>query len=127
MPGVACIGGLIQPAPRAIVRTTRSPWRPTRSPHIGVQDLRVGGIEGQINRSRVFAFVENFLPSQSTIERAEYAFLGIRTVVMSEHSNKHTVRIVRIDQNYADLLSVAQAEMLPCTAAVGGLINSVTG
>src|ERR1700716_3289954 len=107
MPGLACIGGFIQSTPRAIVRTTRSPWRPTRSPHVGIQDLRVGGIEGQIYRSCVFAFVENFLPSQAAIERAEYPSLGIRTVGMSEHSDKHTVRIVRVDENCADLLSVA--------------------
>src|ERR1700720_1934801 len=44
---------------------------------------------------------------------------------MPDHSNEYAVRIVRIDENDADLLPVAQAEMLPATASVGGFVDSV--
>src|SRR6202022_2611020 len=58
---------------------------------------------------------------------AEYAALAIRPVGMAEDGDKHTVCIMRIDENGGDLLPIAQAEMLPGATRVAGLIDSVAG
>ena len=45
---------------------------------------------------------------------------------MPDHSDEHAIRIMRIDQDDADLLPIAQAEMLPATASVGRLVDAIS-
>ena len=39
---------------------------------------------------------------------------------MTKHADKNPVGVVRIDNDGANLLSIAQAEMFPSVAAIGG-------
>ena len=46
---------------------------------------------------------------------------------MSEHGDEQPVRIARVDDDLRDLLAVAQAQMRPRRAGVGGLVDAVAG
>ena len=46
---------------------------------------------------------------------------------MSEHRDKQAIRVVRIDNDRGNLLSVTQSQVLPATARVGRLVNSISG
>src|SRR5205085_6909428 len=67
------------------------------------------------------------LPGGAAIERAKEAALGVRAVRMAEHSDKNAVGIARINGDGTDLLAVAQAEMLPGLAGVGGFVDAIAG
>src|SRR5437879_13883965 len=45
---------------------------------------------------------------------------------MAERGDQNHVGITRIDDNAADLPRIAQADVLPGSAAVGGFVNAVT-
>src|SRR5439155_26097830 len=48
-PGIAAVGGLEQPAPRAAAR--EAPGGALRLPQRGVEDPRVGGVHGEVDRA----------------------------------------------------------------------------
>src|SRR5262249_4447549 len=45
---------------------------------------------------------------------------------MSKHCRKHPIRVVRIDDDRTNLLSISQAEMLPGAASIRRFINSIS-
>src|SRR5579864_1534460 len=46
---------------------------------------------------------------------------------MAEHGGKNAIGVPRVDGEGGDLLAIAQAEMRPCFAGVGGFVDSVAG
>ena len=61
----------------------------------------------------------------AAVGRAEDAALRVRAVRMAEHRDEDAVGIARIDGDLRDLLAVAQAEVRPGLAGVGGLVDAV--
>src|SRR5262249_20200797 len=57
--------------------------------------------------------------------RSENAALLVRAVRMTERGHEHAIRVARIDDDVRDLLGVAQTEMRPRLAAVGGSVDAV--
>src|SRR5439155_14738173 len=47
-------------------------------------------------------------------------------ISMAERSHQNHVGIARIDDNAPDLPRIAQADVLPSSAAVGGFVNAIT-
>ena len=85
----------------------------------------VAGIESEIDRAGVLVFVEDLLPIRSAIERAEDSTFCIGSIGMTQHRRENPLRIVRVNQNGANLLSVPQSQVLPLETAIRGFINSV--
>ena len=106
LPVVSAVGRLVETASRRIVGIANRPRGTTGSPQVGVNRLGVGRIEGEVNRPRVFIFVEDLLEALSAIGRPEDAAFGVRTVRVSEYGNENTIRITRIDEDRSDLLAV---------------------
>src|SRR6266566_8548711 len=126
-PRAAAIGGFVQAASRAAVRIPRRPrWAP-RSPHVRINSLRVSRIKLEIDSSGVFVLIQNFLPCEAAIEGTKNAALRIRSVRMAKHAGENPAGIVRINDDGANLLSIAQSEMIPGTAPIERFINSVAG
>src|SRR6266513_1438095 len=46
---------------------------------------------------------------------------------MAEDRDENPVLVARIDNDAADLLSVAEAEVTPCLAGIGGFVDAVAG
>ena len=75
-------------------------------------------IESYVDASGVLIFVENFLPGLAAVSRAENAAFGVRSVGMAESGHENDIRIVGIDDDFADGAAVVQANVLPGLAAV---------
>src|SRR5207237_351685 len=123
-PGGAAVAGLEQPAagplPGAVF-----PGTLPRRPEDSINGLGGGRIERQGNGTRVFVLVKYLLPRVAAVGRAKDAALGVGAVRVTEHRDKHAASVARIDDERADLLSVAQADMPPGLAAVGGSVDPV--
>ncbi len=66
-----------------------------------------------------------FSKRRAAVGRAENAALRIRTVRMAERRDEQPVRIPGIDLDVGDHLRIAQAEVRPGLARVGGLVHAV--
>ena len=45
---------------------------------------------------------------------------------MTKHCHEHPIGVVRIDNDGPNLLSIAQAEMLPAPASISRFVNSIS-
>src|SRR5271157_610248 len=124
VPGVAAVGGLEQPAVRPR-ECAVSPRTLPRLPQHRINDLRIAGVEGEIRGARMLIFIEHLLPVLTAIRGAEDAALGIRPIGMPQDRHEDAIGIVRIHQNGRYLLAVAQAEVAPGLAGVGGLVHAI--
>src|SRR5205807_5087275 len=104
---------------------TRGPGRTPRRPQVGINRLRIAGIECQIDRAGVLVLVQNLLPGGAAVQRAKDATLGIRAIGVSQSRNQHPVGIPGINDDCANLLGVTQAQMLPALSAIGGFVDAV--
>src|SRR5579862_2817482 len=100
-PGDPAVARAIQPAARAATREI--PGLPARLPERGKNNLRVLGIETDIDRAGLLVLVQHLCPGFATVRRTEDTALRIRTEGMSQCGYQHDVRIVRIDDERADL------------------------
>src|SRR6185437_9069610 len=127
MPAGAAIHRLEQSAAGAVVRVARGPWRPARGPHVGIDDLRIGGIEGEIDSAGVLILIQNFRPALTTVGRAKDSALGVGAVRVAEHGGEYAVGIVRINDYGCDLLAVAESEVAPGLAGIRGFVDAIAG
>src|SRR5205823_2900872 len=124
---LAAIGGFIEAAARAVVRAADGPGRAARSPHHRVNRLAVIGREDHLDGAGVLILICSLLPGSAAIERAKEAALGVRAVRVPEDGDENAIGIARVNGDGTDLLAVAQAEMLPGLAGVGGFVDAIAG
>ena len=125
LPRRAAIGRLEDPAARprphrVLPRTL--PLLPQR----GVDDVRIGRVDVDVVAARVLVLVEHLLERLAAVERPEDAALLVGPVRVAERRDEQAVGIARIDGDARDLLRVVEAELRPCAAGVGGLVDAVT-
>ena len=112
--------------PPPVPRHTRVLPRPLPLlPQRRVDDVRVRRIDVDVVAAGVLVLVQDLLERLAAVGRAEDAALLVRAVRMAEHRDEQPVRIARIDGDLRDLLRVAQAEVRPRLAGVGGLVDAV--
>ena len=124
-PVVAAVGGLVEPAARAAISVAVFPRPFARLPKAGVKDVGVRRVHFDVRAAGVFVHIKNLLPILAAVRRAINAALGVRAVGMPEHGGKHVVRVAGINGERRNLLAVAEAQMRPGLAAIGGFINAV--
>ena len=124
LPCTAAIGGFEKAASSAAPFSVLPRPLPRR-PQNRVDDLRITRIEFQIHRAGVLIFIENLLPAFAAIGRSEHSALNIRTIGMPQHGNEDPIGIARVHQNRRNLLAIAEPQMAPALARVGGFINSI--
>ena len=81
-------------------------------------------IKRDIDSAGVFVFEQDFLPCSSAICRTENAAFSAGPVSAAHGSNKNNIRIFGINGNAADVAGSLEADVLPGTAGVSGLINA---
>src|SRR5262249_29965353 len=99
---------LEEAAARSARRRIDVPRRPPRLPERRVDDARVAGTEREVDRARVVVPVQHLLPRLAAVLGAEDAALRARPVRMPERRDEDAVRVLRVDQDAADLLRVAE-------------------
>ena len=84
------------------------------------------GIECDINAARVLVLKQNSLPILATIAGTENSTLCIWPEWVPQRRDKDDVRILGIDNHLANGAGIAQANILPCLAAVDRFVDSIT-
>ena len=125
LPRRPAVGGLEEAAGRAGVRVVVLPGRLSRRPQHRVHRLRVRRIEREVDRAGVLVLVEHLLERDAAVGGAEHAALLVRSVRMAERRDEQARRILRVDDDRADLARVPQAEVVPRPAGVARAIDPV--
>src|SRR5262252_8891593 len=89
------------------------PGRLPRCPKHGVDMLRIGRVEREVDGARVFVLVENLLPRAPAVERAEDSSLRIGSVGMSQNRGEDAIRVFRVDEERRNLPPVREPEVSP--------------
>ena len=84
------------------------------------------GIECDIDAARVLVLKQNPLPTLATIAGTENSTLCIWPEWVPQRRDKDDVRILGIDNHLANGTGIAQANILPCLAAVDRFVDSIT-
>src|SRR6185436_8656292 len=108
-----------------IRRRINAPGRAARRPERGVDDVRVSGLEREVDRAGARVRAEDLLPARAAIARAKDAALRVRGVRMPERGDVDDVRVARMDDDAADLLRVVEADVRPRLPAVARLVHAV--
>ncbi len=82
-------------------------------------------IEDDIDRAGVLVFAQDFRPGLAAIGRAKNSALVVRSKGVAERGDENDVRILRMNDERADMAAVFQADIAPVPAAIDGLINAV--
>ena len=123
LPGRSAIGRTIKSAARTTAREI-----PRLTAHLverGEQRVRIVRIENNIDRAGVFVLAQDLGPRLAAIGRAENSAIGIRPIGVPDGSHENDVRIIRMDDERADMASIFQADVVPIAAAIDGLINAI--
>src|SRR5205823_3427662 len=120
------VGRFIETAVRPLERAVLPRPLP-RLPQRRIDGLRVRRIDGHFDAARVLVAVQDLVERLAAIGGAENAALGVRSVRVAEDGDEEAVRIVRVDGDGRDLLAIAQTEVRPRRAGVGGLVDAVAG
>ena len=123
-PGRSAIGGLVEPAPRSFVRLVLLPRRAPRLPQRRVDDLRVSGVGGEVDRAGVGVLVEHLGPRAAAVAGAKHAAIGVRPVGMTQRRHQDDVGVARIDHDLPDVARALESHELPVVAPVRGLVDA---
>ena len=125
VPGDGAVGGLVQAAVRSD-KTAVLPRRFAMIPQRRVHDRRIRRIDLHLRGARVAVDEQRLVPGAAAVGGPKHAALVVGTVGMAHPCHEHDVRVRGVDNDAADLLDVAQADVPPRSSAVGGFEDPVT-
>src|SRR4051812_29716308 len=102
------------------------PGPPAIRVHAGVENIRVARIGGDVRARRLIVDVQHLLPCLSTVRRLEDATLFVRSPLASEPARVHEVRILRVDHDARDLVTLLETDVRPMLPGVDRLVHPVT-
>src|SRR5712692_4670196 len=123
LPRRAAVAGAVKPAARPAA--CQAPGTARGFPERREQHVRIGAVEGDVNPAASLVLVEDLFPRLAAVGGAEDAALGVRPVGVAQRGHEDDLRVARMHQDAADVARVAEPEMLPDLAAIGGLVNPV--
>ena len=88
--------------------------------------MRILRIENDVDAAGAVVEVMNFLPALAAVASAENATFGVFAVSMPESGNEGDIRIRGVDDDFADVARVLQANVVPGLAAVVRTVDAVT-
>src|SRR5262249_6499516 len=91
----------------------------------GVERVRLGGGDGDIDAAGVLRPVQRMLPRLAALAGPGPAALPAPRPEVTDRCAVSHVRILRVDDDAADVVRVAQAHVRPGLAGVGGLVDAV--
>ena len=122
-PGVAAVRGLVDAA--LLAARDHGPGLSLRGPHGRVEHVRVRGVHGDFVRAGALADVEHLLPVRAAVGGPEDAAHLVGSEGVAEHRRVDDVRVLRMDDDPADLPGVAESDVGPALSAVRGLVHPV--
>src|SRR5437016_13091716 len=108
-----------------VAATVERPGRTVAFPHRGEENVWILRIENDVDPTGTVVKIENFLPGLAAIASAENAALGVLAVGVAESSDEGDVGIRGMDDDFADVTRVFQADLVPGFAAVVRTVNAV--
>ena len=102
-----------------------APGCATHLPECGIDDVGVGGIEGQVDAAGLRVLVKNFFPGLAAVLCAEDAAFFVISEGMAERGYEGDVGIFGINDQAADGMGVCQADELPGGSGVDGFVDAV--
>ena len=87
--------------------------------------VRVARVKREVREAGVLVDVQHTVPGRATVGRLVDAAVAAGRKERALRGDPDDVRVVRIDQNLADVLGVGQARPRPRLAGVGGLVEAV--
>ena len=125
-PGAAAVGRFVEAAAGSF-EVAVLPRPLARFPQRREDRAWIRRVEQHVGRAGVGVAVEHLLESRPAVDRAEHAALLVRPVRVAEHGDEQPVGVAGIDGDLRNLLRVAQPQVPPRLAAVGGLVDAVAG
>src|SRR5581483_8141692 len=122
-PGCAAVRGLIERASRTAA--VEPPGCAHRLPHGGVENVRVGGIERDIDGAGLVVHIDDLLPGLAAVGGAEEAAFGVRAPGVAEGRDEDDVGIARVHDDAGDVARVVEADVRPGLTGVHGFIHPV--
>ncbi len=123
-PGGAAIGRAVQAAPGTAA--LEDPRLAQCLIEGREQDVGVVGVEFHVDRAGSVVKVEHLRPRLASIGSAEEAALGIGAKGVAHGGDQDRVRVARMHNHAADVPRIAQPDVLPGLAGIGGFVDSVT-
>ena len=99
---------------------------PFAFPHRHDQRFRVLRIEPRINHPGLVVYEKYLGPILPAVGGFEQPTIFVRPVKPSHRTGVNDVRVLRVNQNLADLERLVQAHVLEGLARIGALVNAVT-
>src|SRR5471032_1320676 len=122
-PGGSTVSRLVKPA--AWAAAIQAPRRAIHLPERSKERTGVVRIKDHGDGAGLIVLIEDLLPGNAAIGRAEDSPLIIRAVGMSECGHKDDVRVPGIDDQRADVPRVLEADILPGLAPIHGLVHAI--
>jgi hypothetical protein len=121
-PGVAAVGGLVQPAIHA-ARCDR-PGPALAMPHRRIKHLGVARLKFEIGSAQRIVDEQDFLPGLAAVARAIHAAIGRILEGIARCRNKDLVGIGRVDADRRDLADIAQTDESPSLGAIDRFVDT---
>ena len=87
--------------------------------------MRITGSEDHFDSSGAVIEIKDLVPSLAAIAGAKNAAFGVWAVSMAEGGNVNDIGICGVNDECADVASVAEADVGPGLARIGGFVDSV--
>ncbi len=123
-PALAPVGGAPDAAAVAgPLHVAAAPAQPV--PRGGEEDVRVLGVQLQVDEARGVVDGEHLLPAPAAVGRPVDAPLRVGAPEVAEGGHPRRLRVVGMDGDAADLGGLLEPDVLPAPAAVGGAVDAV--
>src|SRR5271169_4423351 len=123
LPSGAAVDRFIKPASRTAA--VHAPGCTSRLPECGVENVGVGGIEGDVDAAGLDILVEDLLPGFAAVAGAEDPTLLVVCKGMAERSDERDIGILWVDDQPADGVSIRQADEFPGCSGIDRLVHTV--
>src|SRR5271165_3204388 len=123
-PGFPAIVGTVETAAGATDGRVGAPGRAMSLPHGGHQNVGCVGGDGQISSADAWTFTQNMGPGGTAIGGLVHASFVIGTVRMAQSGDIDDLRVIRVNDNAADLPRLLKSDVLPRFASIQGLVDT---
>ncbi len=124
LPRVASVAGPVEAG--VLAAAFHGPGPSHRLPDRGVENARVGRVDGQVHRARLVADEEHLLPGLAAVLRAEDPALRVRTEGVAQRRDVDEVGVARVNTDSGDLAGLLQADVTPALAGIGRPVDTVS-
>src|SRR4051812_19987756 len=96
-----------------------TPFPPDALPHRGVERIRTGRVDYEVNRAGARASIQDLLPRSPAVGRLEHASVLVVGPLVPRGRDKDNVRVGRVHDDASDRLRIGEAGVRERASAVG--------